>query len=392
MSFFAVTRTLWLIAHVYVGWRLLHRSRLARPWNIVAGVLLGSLLMLGPAAMALGRVPEKPDWMGLVQWAGYLYVGFFLMLLPAVILADFGWGVAAAIRKLRDQGVPEESGPPELPSRRLALVRSVNVGVIAASAIVTGSGFHAARRRPDVVEVDIPLPGLHEDLDGFRIVLLTDIHVGPTIRAPFTETVAEVTDSLKPDLVANTGDLIDGHVNQLRDHVAPLGRITARHGLYYVTGNHEYYWDAPGWVREMERIGYDPLINEHRVIVHGRAKLTVAGATDHSASHRYPPHLTDPAKALEGAPEDSFKLMLAHQPRSAFAAAGAGAQLQLSGHTHGGQFIPWTFLITLFQPVGAGLHRIDGMPIYVSRGTGYWGPPNRAGSPSEITLITLRKT
>ncbi len=387
MSFFLVSSTLWTLMHLYVGWRLLHRSRLQRPWNFVAAAVLVILIAAGPGTMLLNRTESRPDWASMLIPAGYLYMGFFLMLLPAVILSDMGWIISAA----RDRLAPNRRVEPEHPERRLALVRTVNLGIVGATGLLTGGGLYAARKRPDAVHVDIPIPGLHEDLDGFRIALITDVHVGPTIHGDFTEQIADVTRLLRPDLVANTGDLIDGHVKDLRNHVAPLGQIPATHGLYYVTGNHEYYWDAPGWIREMERIGHMPLINGHHVITHGRAKLTVAGVTDYTAHRHLRTHTSDPARALKGAPEDSFRLMLAHQPRSAFGAAEAGADLQISGHTHGGQFVPWTFLVGLVQPVGAGLNRIDGMPIYVSRGTGYWGPPNRAGSPSEVTLITLRR-
>jgi predicted MPP superfamily phosphohydrolase len=143
-------------------------------------------------------------------------------------------------------------------------------------------------------------------------------------------------------------------------------------------------------VRELRRLGLRVLMNEHEVVRQGGAALVVAGVTDYSAHHYHPSHQSDPARALQGAPDDAdVRLLLAHQPRSAFAAARAGFHLQLSGHTHGGQFLPWNFFVRLWQPFTAGLHRLGGLWVYVSRGTGYWGPPKRLGAPSEITHIRL---
>jgi predicted MPP superfamily phosphohydrolase len=177
----------------------------------------------------------------------------------------------------------------------------------------------------------------------------------------------------------------------MREEVAPLAELGAPHGKYFVTGNHEYYWDAPGWVREVERLGFAALVNTHRLIERGDGKLLVAGVTDSTASRGTPGHRSDPVAAVTGAPDADVKLLLAHQPTSAFAAQRAGFDLQLSGHTHGGQYFPFNLLVRLFQPFVSGLHRLQNMWLYVSRGTGYWGPPLRLGVPSEITLIELVK-
>ena len=263
-------------------------------------------------------------------------------------------------------------------------------GVVGGALVVLLLGSWRARR-PGVVRVEVPIAGLPQDLQGFRIVQLSDLHVGPTLKRDFVERIVETANRLHPDLIALTGDVADGLPPALREEVAPLGRLTAPHGKFFVTGNHEYYWDAAGWVRELEHLGFDALVNSHRVISQGAGRLLLAGVTDHSASRLVPGHASDPFAAMAGAPESDVRVLLAHQPKSAFAARAAGFDLQLSGHTHGGQYFPFNLLVRLFQPFVAGLHRLEEMWLYVSRGTGYWGPPLRLGAPAEITLIQLTR-
>jgi len=172
--------------------------------------------------------------------------------------------------------------------------------------------------------------------------------------------------------------------------VKPLSELRARYGAYVVTGNHEYYSGAQEWLDAFREFGLNPLQNEHVLIEHDGANLVLGGINDFSAPRVHPDHASDPAAAADGTPPDALKILLAHQPRSADAAEAAGFHLQLSGHTHGGQFWPWNHFVRLQQPYTAGLHRHGRMQIYISRGTGYWGPPKRFGAPSEITRITLR--
>jgi hypothetical protein len=250
--------------------------------------------------------------------------------------------------------------------------------------------LYVARRRPGIVEVTIPVAGLPPGLHGFSIAQISDVHVGPTIKRAFVEGIVERVNHLEADVIAITGDLVDGSVQQLSAHTAPLAGLTARHGVFFVTGNHEYYSGEPAWTEELRRLGLHVLKNEHVVLKHNDASLVLAGVTDYSAHHFNPAERSDPAAALLGAPANAgAKVLLAHQPSSAMAAAGAGFDIQISGHTHGGQFWPWNLFIHLFQPFSSGLHKLKGLWIYVSRGTGYWGPPNRFGVPSEITRIRL---
>jgi hypothetical protein len=194
---------------------------------------------------------------------------------------------------------------------------------------------------------------------------------------------------LNADMIAITGDMVDGGVAELSHHLEPVAGLRARHGTYMVTGNHEYYSGAHAWIREWERLGARVLLNDHVVLDHDGHSVAIAGVTDFSAHHFDPSHRSDPKRALAGAPADAVKILLAHQPRSLHEAQREGYHLQLSGHTHGGQFWPWNLFVRLQQPFTAGLRKVDRMWVYISSGTGYWGPPMRFGVPSEITRIRL---
>jgi hypothetical protein len=258
------------------------------------------------------------------------------------------------------------------------------------TAFVTLAGLVIARRPPRVVRVDIPVRGLPQDLHGFSIAQISDVHVGPTIKRGFVKDIVARVNALKADLIAVTGDLVDGSVQELSRHTAPLAALSARHGAYFVTGNHEYYSGERAWTAEIRRLGLHVLKNEHVVLQHRSASLILAGVTDLSAHHFDAAESSDPVAALRGAPAHAgAKILLAHQPNSAPAAAAAGFDLQISGHTHGGQFWPWNLFVGFFQPYTGGLYKLKNLGVYVSRGTGYWGPPNRFGVPSEITHIRL---
>jgi predicted MPP superfamily phosphohydrolase len=249
-------------------------------------------------------------------------------------------------------------------------------------------GLFNARRTAAVREVEIAVAGLPRALQGFTIAQISDIHVGPTIKRPYVQAIVDAVNRLEADAVALTGDLVDGRVRDLAADVAPLAALRSRHGTFFVTGNHEYYSGAHEWIAELERLGLRVLLNEHVVLRHEDARLVLAGVADMSAHHFDPRHRSDPQRAIAGAPADAgLRVLLAHQPRSAEAAAQAGFDVQLSGHTHGGQYWPWNVFVRLQQPYTAGLHRLRQLWIYTSRGTGYWGPPLRLGAPSEITRL-----
>jgi predicted MPP superfamily phosphohydrolase len=277
-------------------------------------------------------------------------------------------------------------------SRRTATARLTAATVMSLSGGLAAVGLRAARGPIAVRRVDVSLARLPTVHDGFRLVQLSDIHVGSTIGRAFVEDVVRRANELGPDLVAITGDLVDGSVADLAEAVAPLAGLRARHGVYFVTGNHEYYSGAEAWIAELPRLGIRVLRNERVSIGAGAEAFDLAGIDDHSAE-RFGgmPHDAAIARALGDRDPTREVVLLAHQPRSFAEAARLGVGLQLSGHTHGGQIWPFGVIVQLSQPFLAGLHRQGASQIYVSRGTGYWGPPMRLGAPAEITELVLRR-
>lgn len=261
---------------------------------------------------------------------------------------------------------------------------------IAGAFVALAAGALAALRGPKVRRVDIPIEGLDPALDGVRIVQITDLHIGPTIRAAYVRRVVRMANELAPDLVALTGDFVDGSVARLARHVAPLGELLPAGRVFFVPGNHEYYSGAPQWLAHFRSLDFRVLLNEHAAISVRGARIVVGGVLDPAARALGPGHVPRPDLAAGRGEGPAFRLLLAHNPKLAPLGEAAGFDLQLSGHTHAGQFFPWTLAVHLVHaPHVAGLSRSGGMWVYVSAGTGSWGPPVRFGSEPELTLIRL---
>ena len=362
------------LLHLYIG------ARLLPDLSASAGIRLGGalLLLLSCGLMLAGLMSRSFQHRSLadkVAVAGLLAMSGFSSVFVFTVLRDLVLLVAIV----------------SLPARYVHMLASATALLaVALAAFVTLVGFASARRRARVVSINVPLANLPAALQGFTIAQISDVHVGSQIKEDYVAAIVAAVNDLDADLIAVTGDLVDGSVQDLARHIAPLGRMRARYGAFVVTGNHEYYSGARAWTEEFRRLGLQVLLNEHVVVRHKGALLVVAGVTDYGAHHFDPAQRSDPTAALTGAPaEAAAKVLLAHQPRSAAAAASAGFDLQLSGHTHGGQFWPWNLFVRFQQPFTAGLHRLNHLWVYISRGTGYWGPPNRFGAPSEITLLRL---
>jgi predicted MPP superfamily phosphohydrolase len=242
-----------------------------------------------------------------------------------------------------------------------------------------------------VRRVDIPIEGLDERLDGVRIVQISDLHVGQSIGLRYVSRVARMANELQPDLVALTGDLVDGSVARLAADIAPLGKLSAPGGVFFITGNHEYYSGAPEWIEHFRKFGWRVLLNEHAIVSLRGARLLVGGVVDPAARMSAGP-INVPRPDLAAGKDETvaLRILLAHNPKLAPLGEAAGFDLQLSGHTHAGQFFPWTLAVRLIHaPHAAGLSKSGRMWVYVSAGTGSWGPPVRLGSTTELTLIRL---
>lgn len=371
----ALVLTVLLLVHAYIGWRLIPALGFAPALQWLLAALLLASFVLMPLSLAARRIRRQP-LSDRVAWSGVVTMGLFSSLFVLTLLRDL-LALPLAVVAL---WLPAPGW--------LAPASALAVPVVAA--VVTLWGYVNARRTARVVRVDVPIAGLAPELHGFSIAQISDVHVGPTIKRGYVEAIVARTNALQADMVAVTGDLVDGPVQHLAWHVAPLAGLRSRHGTFFVTGNHEYYSGAQAWVDELRRLGLRVLMNEHVLLRHGGASLALAGVADFGAHNFEAAHRSDPQAAIAGAPADArVRVLLAHQPRSAIAAARSGFDLQLSGHTHGGQFLPWRWFVRLQQPFTAGLHRWQGMWVYTSRGTGYWGPPKRLGAPSEITHLRL---
>ena len=367
-----------MLLHAYVGWRLIPALGFA-PWlqALLAALLVASWLLM-PMAFRARRIRSQP-LSDRLAWSGLLLMGLFSSLFVLTLLRDvllaLAWVAALAL-----PGV----------AWLQALAAPSAAAVPALALLLTLWGLVNARRTAQVVRVDVPIAQLPAALHGFTIAQISDVHVGATIKRGYLMAIVERINALGADMVAVTGDLVDGSVRELAVHVAPLAALRSRHGTFFVTGNHEYYSGADAWVVELRRLGLRVLMNEHVLLHHGDASLALAGVADYGAHHFDEAQRSDPQAAIAGVPDATkVRVLLAHQPRSAAAAAQAGFHLQLSGHTHGGQFLPWNWLVRLQQPFTAGLNRWQGLWVYTSRGTGYWGPPKRLGAPSEITHLRL---
>jgi len=366
---------IWLLVSLpgYIGLRLLPALSVG-----TAGVVAGILLLLAscaiiPLSVGLGPVRNR-RLADRIAWVGLTAMGFFSTLFIMTVLRD----VLLLVARLA------------LPAgQATALVTASAWGTLGLTLLFTVAGLVIARR-PRLVQIEMPVSNLPAALTGFSIAQITDLHVGPTIKRGFVEDIVARVNRLEADLIVITGDLVDGSVQDLAAHTAPLATLAARHGVFFVRGNHEYYSGERAWTAEIRRLGLTVLKNQHVIVEHAGASLLLAGVTDYSAHHFDAEQRSDPAAAMTGAPAGvGARILLAHQPSSAAAAADAGFDVQISGHTHGGQFWPWNHFVGYFQPFTRGLNRLRGLHIYVSPGTGYWGPPNRFLVPGEITRITL---
>lgn len=385
--FFAVMTVVVVLLHAYVGWRAgapFHLGVQGRR-RLRAVLALSALSIL--ATFAVGRMVHPGPATRLLNWIGFSTMGAIGILFGLYFLRDLALLVARPFRSTR-RG-PGAPGASDEPSRRDVLVGASNVAVLGVGGLLGVGSVVQAARDPVVDRVPVALAGLAPAFEGLRIAQISDLHIGPTLGGGFCRQVVDQVNALEADVVAVTGDLIDGRVEDIGHQVAALADLRAPHGVYFVTGNHEYYWDAPAWVAHLRGLGLDVLLNEHRVLRVGDGALALGGVTDLKAHTILPAHRSDPVKAFAGAPGGAVRLLLAHQPSSLYGAQEAGVDLQLSGHTHGGQVFPMNLLVHLAHPIVEGLGRFGDTWVYVNRGTAYWGPPMRTGKRGEITLVEL---
>ncbi len=387
--------------HWYLWMRLVRDPGLGDPWRRLLSVALVVLTFSLPIGMIALRLAPRPlD--RLVPAAAFTWLGVGFLLFVAVLALDLARLAAEGATLLADY-LRQQPDPPADPARRVFVARALAGTAVVATAGISAYAFRKATGPAEVNEVAIRLERLPPGLSGLTLAQVSDLHVGPTIGERDVRRIVEQVNGLRPDVIAITGDLVDGGVGELRSAIAHLGDLRARHGVYFVTGNHEYYTPAehPGaygadeWMAELRRLGVRVLRNESVPIGDGGASLDLAGVDDYSAPGRGP--AANLARAVANRDPDRSLVLLAHQPRTAAVADAvrSGVELQISGHTHGGQIAPWNLVVAAVFPYVKGLyrHEEDGRTgqVFVSRGTGYWGPPLRLGSPPEVAKLVLTR-
>jgi predicted MPP superfamily phosphohydrolase len=370
--------------HGYLYLRLVHDAQLPGPWPWILGVAFFGLALSLPSAFLANRLLPRPTARFLVVpvflWLGFTFLNFFWFLGLDVLrgaLGVVGWIAGTnngAFALWQDTD-----------SRRLVVLIS-----LATTGSLTLFSMVWALARVVVNKVEVPLKWLPAEMDGFTIAHLTDLHLDHVHGRRWLESIVDRTNDLQPDLIAITGDLAEGTVAQFRDDVEPLARLRAPFGTFFVTGNHEYFHDLEGWLKHLPELGIRILRNEHVGIEQGDHGFDLAGIDDHDGGRMAPGHEPNLARALAGQNQGRGMVLLSHQPRIIGEAAERGVGLVLSGHTHGGQIWPFSYLVLLQQPFIKGLKKVRDTYLYLSAGTGFWGPPMRLGTTAEIAVVVLK--
>jgi uncharacterized protein len=368
--------------HGYLWWRLVRSPGWPAPWSRAGGAAVLVLALMLSAALLLMRhaprgIATPLAWVGFT-WLGLLFV-MFVLLLAAEPLRPL-------LRHLSPGGLAFAGVDPGRAVSRIVAIFALVGGVC------LGTGAILSARLPARVRtVEVSIPRWPAELTGYTIGQLSDIHAGGTVDKGFIERIVQSANALNADMIVITGDLVDGRVEDLADVVAPLASLRARDGVWFVTGNHEYYSGVNAWIEQLRTMGIRVLRNE-RVVIRGGHGFDLAGTDDYTAHGFGAGHGQDIPGALDGRDPNRPVVLLAHQPRTFPEAVAHGVDLQISGHTHGGQIFPFHYLTRSLQPFLSGLNRVGASRIYVSRGTGYWGPPMRLGAPSEIARIVISPT
>ena len=368
-----------LILYSYVGWRLILPLDISTIYRYLLGILLVLFYCLPLLTIIFYFNKVETQWTRIIAWLGYTGLGAVSLLFFIQLGVDIVSGLSSLIGKSH-----------KFDPYRRAFLGLTAKGVVGGLGVIgTIWGLYNAVKTPIIKKVEISIEGLPESLQGFRMAQITDLHVGSMITGSFVEKVTRKIQELNPDILFFTGDAADGSVQSYGKHLNSLAEIHPMYGKYFVTGNHEYYSDMNGWLQLIEELGFKTLVNESQNIIVNDATIMITGIPDRGGGHFSSFHKTDMEKAVGGMNPSDVKILLAHQPGDVEHAVKYGFDLQLSGHTHGGQYFPFSLLVQMAHPFLKGLHKRENTWVYINQGTGYWGPPLRLGTEPEITEIIL---
>ncbi len=375
--FLVIFAAILTVSHLYIFWRLSSYLQLDETARWILGCALGFMGVATLVALPLSRtLPHNAA--SVLSWVVFPWMGCLLLLLVSVIITDIVW-IASHLLRLA----------PHDPERRQVFHYALGFSALGAAGTASAYAAWNGLRPVSVKPVEVTLDRWPLALDGLRVVQVSDLHIGPLIDGVWLNHVVDQINELKPDMIVITGDLVDGSIADLAAQVEPLAKLQAPEGIYFITGNHEYYSGAEEWCAHVASLGIRVLRNEWVRINTPRGSFDLAGVDDFAARQHGGKNITETLAERDAARP---VILLAHQPKDVHEAAANNVDLQLSGHTHGGQIWPFNLLVYLQQPFTEGLHRYKetATQIYVSAGTGFWGPPMRLGTTAEITHLTLR--
>jgi uncharacterized protein len=380
--FFAIAAAVLTAVHMYLWLRLVRDTALAPPWRQAATICLAALAVSMPLVMGLDRIVPF-SFARCLSLVPFVWMGVMVLLVF--------WFVAADALRLVAWIGSKATGFAFVADHRLFVARAVAVAGTGIVAVLSGIALSIAARAPTVTALELEIQGLPRQMDGFTIVQISDLHVGESRGGAWVRDVVDRVNRLKPDLVAITGDLVDASPAQLRAEVAPIRELSAPYGVYFVTGNHEHYSGLAEWLPAFRALGLRVLRNERVSIGTGDASFDLVGVDDDGAHGGGGEAGPDLPKATEGRDPHRAAVLLAHQPKIAREAAAYGIDVVLAGHTHGGQIWPFSAFVRLQQPYLRGLYAVSARTrLYVTDGTGFWGPPMRLGTRNEIVRLVLR--
>ncbi len=395
MPFYLIFTSILFIGCTYISLRLIPRTSLKSWKKALAYALCYSPMLYVPLRyttrnMAATGVPIPPE-LDMALFCSHVLIGTLSVLATVIFAYDIfliGRKIYTLLHK-PTQKIPKKTKNPNPPnpidkSRRNFMQNTVSAGLLAVGGGFVSYGTSQALPVPQVKHITIPIENLPKEFHGYSIAQITDLHINKPIPPSRMQGIVDKIHAEKPDAIAITGDLSDSFPHQIREELAPLASLRAPDGVYFVSGNHEYYTSIAQWRREVARLGIDELRNEHRVIQRDTQRLLICGVPDIQQSS-----LSSPKHAQQGSHEEDIKILLSHQPQNIYEASQYGYHLHMCGHTHGGQFFPWTLVTDYVQPYIHGLYKVENTHLYVNRGTGFWGPPLRIGAPPEIALFKL---